>query len=436
MILYCSELHDQLIINRHQRVYPSNQKDSSDSILHSTINHQNKFRNEETALHCAAAIDDVKTAELLINNGADIKLRDGGGYTALHRAAFRGSIKVCELLLEHGSDLEPLAHELQTPLMEACHYGQFDMVKLLLDHGDPSVKCNLFGENILALTLKGQGRYISRLNIWDLLLRRDISIYEEDINGICPTHHMLTNPDIYLRIFLRNSLSVLRILDIECHSPWLGVWVRESKKLNCITKCYRLIHRFLGQEQPLRLPNSITTGRTSVFYLAASRGHVSAIDDFLAIGVDLELECCEEGTALMIASTNGQLDAVKYLVRKEAKLCYFSHGSGRHKSAFGAASTQGHEEVLHWLLVGRHVEQPKIEHNALDDPGQAGTQTGKWSGIQQVRLPLKWEWRQRREESMFEYALRRQEVISEFKGEVIEPKDQSVEDSGSGSDSE
>lgn len=435
MILCYSEFHDQLIINRHQCKYPSNPKDSPNGILHSTINHQNKFRNVETALHCAAAIDDVDTARLLINNGADIKLKASGGYTALHRAAFRGSIKVGTLLLERGSDLEPLSHILQTPLMEACHHGQFDMVKLLLGHGDPSVKCNLYGENILAITLKGrQINYISRLKIWDLLLRRDISIYEKGIDGICPAHQMLTNPDIYLRMFLRISLSAIGILDIEWHSPWLAVFVSESKKLNCITKCYRLIHRFLGQEQPLRLPNSITTGRTSVFYLAASRGHVSAIDDFLAIGVDLELECCEEGTALMIASTNGQLDAVKYLVRKEAKLCYFSQDSGRHKSAFGAASTQGHEEVLHWLLVGRHVEQPKIEHNALDDPGQAGTQTGKWSGIQQTRLPLKWEWRQRREESMFEYALRRQEVISEFRGEVIEPKDQSVEDSDSDSE--
>ncbi|KAK7751937.1 hypothetical protein SLS62_006080 [Diatrype stigma] len=380
----------------------------------------------KTALHYAATLDDVVAADLLISKGANIELRDDQDFTALHHAAATGATEVSELLLQRGANLEPLGIDGQTPLMVACSYAQLQSVKLLLDQEDPNLTLDMLGQNLLALTIKGPDNPISRSVIWDLLLRRGINLYQSGNDGMTPAHFMLCTPQqTYLKAFLRLHTNTLKLREIEWSWSQLAhTMIPRKDRFDCITRNYRLLHRYLGQEQPLRLPDSVTTGETSLFYLAASEGYTTAIENFFAVGFSLELECCQAGTALMIASAHGQLEAVKYLVRRKARLFYESPEDGHHKSAFAAAAALGHDEVLRWLLVERHVEQPKIAHAVLDPSEQTGVQTGKWSGIQQVRLPLKWEWRQRRFESMFEYALRRQEIISEFRGEVVEQVDE------------
>lgn len=352
-------------------------------------------------------------------------MRDHHDYTALHSAAEKGSTKVSKLLLQRGAALEPLGSAGETPVMIACLYAHLQTVKFLLEQKDPSATLDIHGQNLLELTLTRLDNQISRSGVWNILIRRDMKLYQSDNDGISPAHLMLGAPhQAYLKAFLRLHTSTLKLQEIEWSWSQLAMTMGPSKyRLDCIMRSYRLLHRYLGQEQLLHLSNSVTTGETSLFYLAASGGHTTAMENFFAIGLSLELECCQEGTALMIASAHGQLEAVKYLVRRKARLSHESPDDGHQKSAFAAAAAQGHEEVLRWLLVERHVEQPKITHGVLDHSEQAGVQTGNRSGIQQVKLPLKWEWRQRRFECMFEYALRRQEIISEFRGEIVEQVD-------------
>lgn len=67
-------------------------------------------------LHSALAGDHPGVAELLIEAGADVNARQGGGWTPLHAAVRNRSIETIRLLLSHGGDPRRPADDGTTPL--------------------------------------------------------------------------------------------------------------------------------------------------------------------------------------------------------------------------------------------------------------------------------------------------------------------------------
>jgi ankyrin repeat protein len=55
-------------------------------------------------LHSAAAAQSVPIARLLLEHGAAVNTRQGGGFTPLMEAAFNGQSEMVELLVRHGAD--------------------------------------------------------------------------------------------------------------------------------------------------------------------------------------------------------------------------------------------------------------------------------------------------------------------------------------------
>lgn len=83
--------------------------------------------------------DGAALVALLIRHGAAVDGRSGpGGMTALHMAARRGSVAVAEALLASGAPLEARDAKGETPLRRAVNCGQEAVVRLLIAHGaDP-----------------------------------------------------------------------------------------------------------------------------------------------------------------------------------------------------------------------------------------------------------------------------------------------------------
>lgn len=87
----------------------------------------------------------VDMADLLIANGADVKVADNNGQTMLHWAVnrdnHRGDKALIELLLNHGADVNAKAASTSggwagwAPLHVACYNGAQDIVELLLARG-------------------------------------------------------------------------------------------------------------------------------------------------------------------------------------------------------------------------------------------------------------------------------------------------------------
>lgn len=390
--------------------------DDSSCFISKLVNCSDTERCHATVLHEAAISGAYECAKILLKTSADVQSMTTEGMTPLHEAARCGSLEVAKLLVESGADSFALNNAGYSPVMIACRQSHFDMVKFLSSGVSLQKHLNLFKSNLAIVTVSGRITD-NQPKIWDFMLAEGISPYQLDTFGCSAVHFAMTHPSqTCLRLFLRRLIDVFEINKISWDGEPLNrilVWARGrsiAAKLIKIAESYHLISRCLGDQCTPIYSKSITTGTDSLLYRVASLGLVEALDNFLVIGIGLEWECCDQGTVLMIASANGRLEAVKYLVRKGAQLQYTVNGNER--SAISAA--HGHREVIDWLLIGRFSDQHKLAASAMrgDAPIRA------WTGVTSIPIPLKWEWRQMRDESLLEYARRSQTIRKQLMSDV------------------
>jgi ankyrin repeat protein len=85
-----------------------------------------------TPLHFAVVFGHKEIVELLIVNGADMNAKDGNvGWTPLHYAAFNGHKEIAELLIAKGADVNAKSEDGETPL----DYANGVVANLLRKHG-------------------------------------------------------------------------------------------------------------------------------------------------------------------------------------------------------------------------------------------------------------------------------------------------------------
>uniref|UniRef100_A0A671L505 Ankyrin repeat domain-containing protein 11 n=1 Tax=Sinocyclocheilus anshuiensis TaxID=1608454 RepID=A0A671L505_9TELE len=128
-------------------------------------------RNErgETRLHRAAIRGEARRIKELINEGADVNVKDFAGWTALHEACNRGYYDVAKQLLAAGAEVNTKGLDDDTPLHDASNNGHLKVVKLLLRYGGDPCQSNRRGETPLKVAnsqtmlnlLLGKGAYTS-----------------------------------------------------------------------------------------------------------------------------------------------------------------------------------------------------------------------------------------------------------------------------------
>lgn len=87
------------------------------------------------ALHWVVRVDDLDTAKLLLQAGADAKLADRYGVTPLYIACTNGNSAMIKLLLDAGADANSVDPAGETALMTAVKIGDLESVRALADHG-------------------------------------------------------------------------------------------------------------------------------------------------------------------------------------------------------------------------------------------------------------------------------------------------------------
>lgn len=83
----------------------------------------------------ACAHGAVDCATYLLDQGADVNLKNFSGFTALHWAAFSGRIETIDLLKAHNADFEARTADGKTPLHVATFRGQRSFIQYLLSVG-------------------------------------------------------------------------------------------------------------------------------------------------------------------------------------------------------------------------------------------------------------------------------------------------------------
>ena len=84
-----------------------------------------------SALHVAARSDQHEMAQLLINSGARVDLRDRSDYTPLHNAAWVGNLDMVKLLLNAGADINATTYSGRTPLSCAQESNKAEVIEFI-----------------------------------------------------------------------------------------------------------------------------------------------------------------------------------------------------------------------------------------------------------------------------------------------------------------
>ena len=105
------------------------------------VNQRDGTWEKRTPLMWAAKMGRTDCVKYLIQNGAQLDLKDDDGDTALHLAAYWGHLEVMKRLLEAGQHINLRGVCARTPLMVAANYDHTDCVEYLLQNGaQPDLK--------------------------------------------------------------------------------------------------------------------------------------------------------------------------------------------------------------------------------------------------------------------------------------------------------
>ena len=116
------------------------------------------------ALQRAARAGNETTAELLLDNGANVNALGGTYGTALQFAAKEGREKMVKLLLERGADVNLAGGDLCTALQAAASEGTLTLVQLLLEKGaDVNIEGGKYGSALQAACSISSTRIVKEL---------------------------------------------------------------------------------------------------------------------------------------------------------------------------------------------------------------------------------------------------------------------------------
>jgi ankyrin repeat protein len=136
-----------------------------------------------TPLHYAAMEGRANAVQHLIDNGADINMKDNDGETPLYYAIMNGYTDIAVLLINSGADVTDKGINGLTPLHEAAAWGNAVVVKMLIDHGANINARDNFGRTPLKhAVIKGH------TNIVKLLIEHNSDVNIKNNDGWTPLY--------------------------------------------------------------------------------------------------------------------------------------------------------------------------------------------------------------------------------------------------------
>ena len=119
------------------------------SLLNQGANVNVREKDGQTPLHYAAYLNNINIAKLLIDSGADVNVQDKDGWAPLRWATHNGHPEIAKLLIEYEADVNARDNFATSSLHYAVKKGYYDIAKLLIENGaDPFIK-DTFGETPL-----------------------------------------------------------------------------------------------------------------------------------------------------------------------------------------------------------------------------------------------------------------------------------------------
>ncbi|KAF4472043.1 Ankyrin repeat [Fusarium albosuccineum] len=351
-----------------------------------------------TALHIAVKRGHLACAELLLANGADPDGTDIDGESPLDCTS---DPEMATLLLQHGASPLPtiLLHRFNsllrlwanncTALMALYHETYAKSLGVQLGEISDLAAPSFIQEGPYALNFSADHEPISVMAI--------AGFGSKDVSY---GHGYLLNRFIFghrnLHGFVLNSQ-----INPENLQPLPWHWCEQYEKLPFLNTTFDHF-RCRFDDRHLKTWLNLQPDRGwSPLCRAASNGSIRAMENCLHIGAEIDFEGCPLGSALMIASACGKLEAVKLLVRKGAATSYV----GR-IGPINVISVARSKKVKAWLLVGRFNDRLSLMGGDDARDSHSDNPISYWSGPVQARYNLVTWTARHASESALEYAKR------------------------------
>jgi uncharacterized protein len=249
----------------------------------------------------AAENGDLDAGRLLLENKADVRVKDNRGRTAFLAATFNGRLHIAELLLKNGATINEKDTEGLTAFMLAVRQDNVrhfcpEILEMLLDKGADANSRDMTTNSpaLMIAVLKGHEGIVR------MLLDKGADVNAQDKNG-----------DTALIAAAREGMSktakilLVRGADINVRNN-LGKTAMDTAEEKGVSQIVSLLRAYD--------PGHIDLNTELV--RAASLGDLTLVKKSLDKGADVNAEDITGHTALAIAAERGHLEVVNVLLEK------------------------------------------------------------------------------------------------------------------------
>ncbi|CAG2254583.1 unnamed protein product [Mytilus edulis] len=157
--------------------------------------------------------ENVKIADLLIRNKADVNAPGNNGYTPLHEAARQENVEIADLLIRNKADVNAPGNNGYTPLHEAENVEIADLlIRNKADVNAPGNNGNTplhLAFNPYGATPLHEAAKQGNVKVTDLLIRNKADVNAPDNAGLTPLHKAAAHEQVeVIDILIRNNAEV------------------------------------------------------------------------------------------------------------------------------------------------------------------------------------------------------------------------------------
>jgi ankyrin repeat protein len=294
------------------------------------------------ALDVAAASGDTDMIRLLVNSGADVRMRNKDGMELIHWAVYYcPHSETIKLLYEVGANIHAQNADGMTAMHLAAQGNKVETMKYLNRQMGLSIQCGFFDLRTEPIHVAARSGCVQPVE-W---LRGAGAIIRGDSDGNYPIHLAAMNGHVGVMHYLKEVGH-----DLLVRNRWNGYTSLHWATTNGHTEAVRFLIDAGGVTNlPLQVSKDLA-GKTPM-HLAASTGHEAVLQLLIGASMDLASQDDNGLTPLHDAASNGHLDAVIALCEGGADL---SLGNG---TPMTGAAEKGHLAIVKYLAeAGADVE--------------------------------------------------------------------------------
>jgi ankyrin repeat protein len=312
-------------------------------VLESGVDVDSVNDTHRALLHGASYFGSLKVAQLLLDHGANINVRDGESQTPLHRVLDRHDVEsdpnrdhffdVTSFLVKRGADIYALDNNRLTPLHFATRRGNLKAARVLLEHGAiVDVQDNKGSTPLHVASQYGNVEFSC------LLLEHGADVHALDNNHSTPLHCMLQYGSTgATRVMLEHGA----VVDARDN--------KDSTPLHVASQCGNVETACLLLEHGAGV-NTLDNNHSTPLHYASQYGKAEIARALLERGAVVDAQDNEDSTPLHVALQCGNAEVARLMLE---------HGANIHVR-------NKEDQTPHHLLLATWNKQWPYGHGDID----------------------------------------------------------------------